>query len=398
MRTPRLPLLAAPLLVTGLLALPPAAQAATGCDGVRGRDLAPGAAVKVVDRGTAGRHRYVACGVGAPFAPRRLPLARAGERITVLDVRGGVLAYRGATSDAVAVHDLRRGTGRRLVRAGRRPLGRVLVSASGGAVALFRTTATQRTLVGHDGDGTPYTLDRGRIPVASLRHDGPRIRWTREGRVHRSDLRVPRRPCDRVAGRQLRRTATIRVLEVVFADEFLAGELNGRTAMKLACARPDGPVRILGEDTVASGGIQGGSGLTVLATGGSSVVTRAQTASSGEEVATDLLRRVDLRTGTSTPLWGNEQFGGPRSALGELTQDPIVVLTPSARTGLVFETLEPTPRRRIVVFEPDGTPRTLDEAPAPDIDPASLALAGSVLSWRNAGALRSVDVDAPPAA
>lgn len=385
-------------LALGILALPSPAAAA-GCDGVRGTDLAPPLSVKVVDRapGTA-RHRYVACGVDASFAARPVPTVRRGEAITVHDVRGGILSYRGRRSGAVTVFDVRTGRARTIARNGKAPIGRVLVDATGAAAALF--AGPRRTLVGYDADivAGAYVLDRGSIPVASLKHVGKRvIGWTRDGTRGRADLRAPALPCIDVFGRELLFTPSIRVSELVYADEFLTGSLDGLTRLKRGCLQPGGPVRVLGTETVSTGGAQGGTGLTVLAaaSGGSSVVTLEQSASSGEEVATALLSRVDLATGATVRLWGNADRGGPNTALGDLTPDPLVVVTPSGRVALIFERVTASPEREVVTFEPDGTVRSLDVAPAPDIDPASLRLDGTVLSWLHSGARRTVDLDAP---
>lgn len=397
MATPRRPpgVIAALLAVAVLGTVPSAAAAASpACAELEGRDLVPAATIRVVDRtsrpsGGVVHHRYLAC-TRPRGRVRALEASPGSGRLELLDARGAFLAVRDRSSRRVSVVNVLRGTRRRLA-AGADPVGPVVLGRAGEAAGVVRRGGSA-SLVGFDFDGRAYPLDRGAIPRRSLRRGkGERVVWTRGGTMRSADLSAPQVACDRLGGTTTLQTDTLRVVRFTFDDEFLAGEIDGRTTRVRACLRPAGPVRVLGSSAVASDGVQGGLGFEVLAGAGSLVLERERSSDSQGDVTPDAISVHDLATDEQTTLWGNADADGPNAALG--TPLAPVVLSASGQAGAVFE--GDTGAETVVGFTAGGRAVTLDAGPAAEIDQQALGLAGSVLRWTRGGQQRTADLAGP---
>lgn len=386
--------LALVLLATAGAAVAPSGAAAThqdrGCSTLRGQDLLPGGAIKVVDRtyrrpGGGIGHRYLACALeDNPIVA--LPASRPGGRLQLLSSDGPTLAVRDVATGAVRVRDVVERTQVRLRRAGRDPVGRVVVADSGEAAALFPTPGG-RELVGFDVDGTAYRLGAGRIPAASLRRTGDYdVRWTEDGRARRANLSTPAIPCAKLAGREVARSAEARVVQVRYAAEYFEGNVSDEVTRYRGCALDGRSVRVLGQDSAAP--IQGGSAYEVLGLAGTTVLERRQFVDSGLTVSIEELSTTNLATGRRTALWGNADAEGPNQELGSELGPAFVA--PGGQVGVLFPSTDSTSKTsRVIGFSATGTPRELE---AGDVDPKSLRLEGTVLRWVTAGQPRAFDL------
>jgi hypothetical protein len=388
--------MAAGVTVTALLALAPALATAASptCDTLRGRDLVSGAAVKVVDRtsrtsrGTV-RHSYLACTLPSGRV-RALKASRKGGRLELLDHTGAFLTVRDVGSRRADVVNVLRGTRRRVSPLGVNPVGRVLVGQAGEVAALAKVNATT-SLIGFDYDGTSYAIDRGSIPAASLRRKGSNVTWTQAGTARTTDLSTPKIPCAKLGGQVLLTTDTLRVVDLSFDDEYLVGEIDGRTTRTRACLLAGGPVRVLGNTRFATDGIQGGESFDVFAGAGTYVLERTMSSDSQGDFTPDTVASYNLATDQRVSLWGNSFAEGPNEALG--SPYPKFVLSASGQVGAVFQDTSGD-GETVIGFTADGRATTLDTAPAADIDEKSLGITGTVIHWKHSGAERTSDLAA----
>ena len=372
------------------LAVPGASAAGQTCDELRGNDLIKARTIVVVAQrsrtaGGSRRRTYIACGLPEGTL-RPLKASRPGGQLELLDGEGAFLTVRDVATGRVDVVDVLSGRRRRVLPSGVNPIGRVVVGEAGEVAALVRVTGTTR-LVGYDYDGRSYTLGEGAIPAASVRRKGVKVRWFAGGTPRTADLRAPQIPCAQLGGKEVRRSAVLRVVEFTYRSEYLEGELDGTTTRTRACLAAGGPVRFLGSGSFGS--VEGGSSFGVEGDAGANVIGRSIITSSGAEFSSDQVVRYDLATGRRTPIWGNTDAGGPNVRLGS-PLSPFFV-TPGGQAGAIFSS-EESSDETVVGFDPDGLPKTLDTAPAANLDERSLAIAGTVLRWTRDGGERTADL------
>ena len=375
-------------MALGALSFAGSAEAAERCSSLRGANLLKGnqPAVKVVDRRSGSRHRYLACAIrSGQTRPRVLTTTRRGGRLSFLDHEGGVVAVRDVSSKAVTVWNLGAGTRRRLRDGNRNPVGRVVVADSGESAASFGSSGAA-TLIGFDHQGRRSVLDRN-VVASSLRRSGLAISWRsnyRRGAARLSELPTP---CSALTGRVVRRTAELLITSFTFRSEFLRGELNGRTTRLRACVLPGGQARVLGENTTGPGA--GSSTLEIRALAGTFVLLFSASSSSGAEVEPEQYWVYDVAADKVALIWGNQDQGGPNTSLGSPDR---LLLTAAGQVGGLFTTSSGAVQ--VVGFNAAGRATALDTGTAAEIPAASLTLDNTVLRWTRGGQPRSADLAA----
>ncbi len=353
----RAPVLALGALLVALV-LPSAAQA-RGCATLKGPSDTTGA-IKLVGR-------RVCTKPDGPVRVLKLSPARprtAGAQLTFVH---GRTAYR---------FDVSTGRLTPLRYLGRNPTGAILPFDSGEVAA----RVPGRGLVVWTRDGRAVRVAAPAVPVRKAY------------RVNGIDVRTAGLTCGRLPGRALSSpVATTHVSSLQFRSEYLAGEISGITTRVLACSTRGGPVQVLGQGIRSTGSVGGGEVVTPFAFGPSSVVALERISDSQEEYTPSTLTRFDLLAGTSTKIWGNADAKGPGAGIG--TQPIIGVVAPN---GTLVASFDAATGVTVGAFPAGGAPRRLDGSDAEgQVDGMSLALGGSVVSWRHGTATRSFDTSAP---
>lgn len=379
----------AAVVATGLATGTAQAQGRT-CADLRGADQLRGkAAFKLVQRTSRTRtgrtvRRLFVCGK-PDGRVRQIRAVRAGDRLEVLDLQGAQLLVRDVRAGRVTVHDVSDGRSR-VLRAGGSILDAV-VFETGDAAAVVRRRNGPARVVGIDArSGRTPVLDAGPVAPRSLvrRRGLSTVSWARGGKRRTADLAALPVPCSALPRSRPVPGVPAAVLSTdTYTSEYLVGELTGETKRTRACLNPDGVARLVGFESYATNGVQGGSIAAVVAAAGTYLLVQETFTTSDADTVLSDVRRIGLRTGVLLSLFPVEG----RDDLDEQLAAP--VLAPGGQVASIFRV---GTDEQVVGFTLAGTPKVLDRGPAAEIDDGSLRIEGSVASWTRAGQRKTVDL------
>ena len=367
-----------------------AAPRALECGTLTGKTVIRNAQVRLVDRPAGPTHRYYGCVPGSDGPVVRIAFG-AGRKLTFPARNLGIVLAQGP-GGAQTVWNLSSGAHYTVARAGSARLAPTRITPSGEAVTLFRGSGGA-LVVGFSARGVPVTLDSGVIPAGSLRLQGTDAHWTRGGARREGDLVTTRRTCKDLSGDPDDQYGGVTITQSAWPIPVFGASLDGTAFRYLACARPNGPVRQIATARATS---LGGSDLRVARVAGHRVAFALAYTSSLGAVTDRQLSLTDLDEGTTALLWRSSQghnaaFGTYQPGSAEASD--AVYISPAGHVAAVFKTEQAS---QLALFQRDGQGYVIDSAAPGRIEPSSLQLTGSVLSWVNAGLPRSTELDNAP--
>ena len=210
--------------------------------------------------------------------------------------------------------------------------------------------------------------------------------------------------CDQLRGKTKIKTAKIRVVEIRARD----GRLKGKRAY--GCVRPRGKVHKIAEDGVPlRGRLAGNVNQIDYRLGRSAGRFLEVERSEGDGIALEQSEQkavMDLRTGRNRRFYkggfAESRCGGQDAQSFSRSTPPVdrVVLSASGAFAVLYADRFDAPegcfpfdgQALLRGFPPSGSPVRLDLAPEADIPPGSVTVAGTTVTWTNAGRQREADL------
>jgi hypothetical protein len=186
-----------------------------------------------------------------------------------------------------------------------------------------------------------------------------------------------RSKCQRLKGKDLAPAQTVKLVARANADD--GTDLIG-------CVLPRGKVRTVSssQDLYTTR-----YGYTLRQVAGRIVLVSSSYSS--QYASSEGTRVVDLRSGRAYSIaYTCQQIAG--DDCGDQTVAPAVFVT---KLGRAVAAVSGPGGMTIATFDPFGRRRDLDSAPAADLPPDSLRLAGVTAYWTHAGQPRSADISSP---